>query len=180
MIYLIGVDHKIQHNGIGCADLSLRNKFSAFLKDKIQEYGITLLAEEFNEDCLKNLKDIATIKNVAEELKIEHRFCELSENERKVRKILSPSEIYSEKLNIHSYSGLKPNLNKEQGEIFDKEMEKSFLQRETEWFCKISDCLNTKNILFICGSDHLESFLLLLNSRQCKVKILFDFNLEDS
>jgi hypothetical protein len=172
MIYLIGVDHKIQHNGNGCADLFLRNKFSAFLKDKIQEYNITLLAEEFNEDCLKNSKaNIATIKSVAEESKIEHRFCELSENERKKRKILSSNEIYSEKLNIHSYNGSKPNLNKEQQEIFDEEMEKSFLQRETEWFCKIRDDLD-RNILFVCGSDHIKSFKTLLIGKGYKPMVL--------
>lgn len=172
MIYLIGVNHNIQHDGNNCADLSLRNKFSAFLKNKIKEYGIVLLAEEFNEDCLKNSKgNIATVKSVAEESKIEHRFCEPRENERKSRNILSPNEIYSKKLDIHSYHGSSPNLNEDQQKIFDREMEKAVLARETEWFQKISDCLD-RNILFVCGQDHIESFLLLLNSRQYKVKIL--------
>ena len=180
MIYLVGIsDHNKQHNGNDCADLFLRNKFSAFLKDKIKEYGIALLAEEFNEDCLKNSKgNIATVRSVAEELKtkgikLEHIFCEMSESERKRRGILSPSEIWSKKLDIKSYQGSSPNLNENQKNIFDKEIEKSFLARETFWFEKISDYFD-RNILFVCGLDHVESFLLLLNSRHHKVKVLCD------
>lgn len=178
MIYLIGVsDHNIQHNGNNCACLTLRNKFSAFLKDKIKEYNIDLLAEEFNKDCLeKSNANIATVQDVAKELKdkglkIEHKFCEMSKKERKSRNILSENEIYSKKLNIHSHSGSKPNLDKNQQKIFNKETEKSFLAREAFWFEKISDYFD-KNILFLCGPEHIESFLLLLNSRQYKVTIL--------
>ncbi len=173
MIYLIGVKHEFQHDGNSCVDIASRNKFSAFLKNKAKEYNVALLAEEFNEDCLKNSKgNISIVKKAAEELKIKHRFCELSKDERKAKNILSESEIYSKKLNIRRYGGVCPVLDENQQKIFDEEMEKSFLAREIEWFLKINDYFD-KNILFVCGSDHIESFLLLLNSRQHKVKIIY-------
>jgi len=181
MIYLVGIsDHNVQHNGNGCADLFVRNKFSMFLKEKIKEYDISLVAEEFNEDALYEVSkgNISTVKNVAEELKseglkIEHRFCELSKNERKARNILSPSEIYSEKLNIHRYSGPKPKLDKDQQKIFDGEMEKSFLARETVWSEKISDYID-RNVIFVCGVDHVRSFELLLTGKEYKPMILVE------
>ena len=155
MIYLIGVsNHNIQHNENGCADLDLRNNFSAFLKNKIREYNINLLAEEFNKNCFRNPnKSISTAQKVAknlenEGLKIEHRFCEMDRNEQERRGILRESQCLSK---------------------IDKE--KSFLARETFWFEKISDYFD-KNILFLCGPEHIESFLLLLNSKQYKATIL--------
>ena len=102
----------------------------------------------------------------------------MSKNERERRNILSENEIYNKKLDIHSYSGSKPSLDKNQQKIFDREMEKSFLARETFWFEKINDCFG-KNILFVCGPEHIESFLLLLNSRQYKVTIICKQYLQD-
>lgn len=182
MIYLIGVnDHNIQHDGNGCADLSLRNKFSAFLRNKIKELGIDLLAEEFNEDALYKVSHgkIATVKNVVEELKSEklkigHRFCEPSKTYRKLKNILSSSEILSKKLNIHSYKESSPNLDKNQQKIFNSEKKKSFLARETFWFEQISNSLD-KNIIFVCGADHVERFGALLLEKGYKSIVLVKY-----
>jgi Asp-tRNA(Asn)/Glu-tRNA(Gln) amidotransferase A subunit family amidase len=179
MIYLIGIsDHNVQHNGIGCADSVVRNNFSVFLEKKIRRYSINLIAEEFNEDALYKVSkgNIATIRNLVEKLKsegleIKHVFCEPSLSERKAEDILSASEIYSKKLNIHIYNGKKPNLNKEQQKIFDEEMKRSFLAREQIWLKKIHSYLDN-NVLFICGSDHITSFESLLMSKGCKTKVL--------
>jgi len=181
MIYLIGIsDHNIQHNGNNSADPFLRNKFSIFLKEKIKEHNIILVAEEFNEDALHKVSNgnIATVKNVVEELKseklkIEHRFCEPSEAYRKSKNILSPSEILSKTLNIHSYGESCPNLDKNQQKIFKSEMKKSFLARETFWFEKIRGYLD-KNMIFVCGVDHIGSFELLLTKKGHKPMILVE------
>ena len=181
MIYLIGIsDHNIQHNGNNSADPFLRNKFSIFLKEKIKEHNIILVAEEFNEDALHKVSNgnIATVKNVVEELKsgklkIEHRFCEPSEAYRKLKNILSPSEILSKKLNIHSYGESGPNLDKDQQKIFDSEIKKSFSARETFWFEKIGNYLD-RNVIFVCGADHVRSFGALLTRKGYRPTVLIE------
>lgn len=174
MIYLIGVNnHNIQHDGNGCADLSLRNKFSAFLKNKIVEYDIALLAEEFSEEALyKTSKGNMTtaqsaVKDLkAENLKIEHRFCDPDEEKRKEIGIPSRDEIKS-KLGLRGPILLDSIQDKQ----IKEELRKYYPTREQFWFNKISDCFD-RNILFLCGSNHIESFSLLLNSRQYKTEIL--------
>lgn len=172
MIYLVGIsDHNIQHNGNNCVDLSIRSNFSVFLKDRIKEYNINLVAEEFNEDALYKISrgDAATVKSVAEGLKIEHRFCEPSIDERRIKNILSPSEILNKKLNIK----IERELNENEQKIFDEEKVKSFLAREAIWFEKISDYLD-KNMIFICATEHIKSFETLLTSKRYKPIILVD------
>ncbi len=177
MIYLVGVNnHNIQHDGIGCADLFLRNKFSAFLKNEIVEHDIVLLAEEFNEEALYKISkgNIATVQNVvkdlrAENFKIEHRFCEPSIDERELRGILSPAEILSKKLNIK----IERKLNENEQKIFDEEKMKSFFARESIWFEKISNYLD-RNVIFVCGVDHIRSFEILLTDKRYKPIILIE------
>jgi hypothetical protein len=171
MVYLIQVsDHNIQHNGNGSANVRLRDKFSDFLKKKVLDLNIVLIGEEFNEDALKGSKgNISTVKNIAEELKIKHRFCEPSIEERKLKNILSRSEILSKKLNIK----IEKRLNESEQKILDEEQEKSFAAREEIWFEKIKDVLD-KNIGFVCGLSHIQRFRLLLNNKGYKTEILVD------
>lgn len=175
MIYLIGVDHEIQHDGIGCASLSLRNKFSVFLKNKIVEYDITLLAEEFSEEALYEISKgkIATVKNVAEELKsekpkVEHKFCDPNKKERKIIGIPCREEIKS-MLNIQGpvcENSVEDNRIKE-------EERKYYPTREQFWFGEISNYLN-RNIIFVCGAEHVRNFEILLTEKKYKPIILVE------
>ena len=171
MVYLIPVsDHNIQHDGNGSADVRLRNKFSDFLKKKILDLNIVLMAEEFNEDALKMSKGSnSTVKNITEELKIQHRFCEPSIEERKLKNIHSPSEILSKKLSIK----IERRLNESEQKIFYKEREKSFAAREEIWFEKIKDALD-RNMIFVCGTSHIERFRSFLSDKGYKTEILVD------
>lgn len=167
MIYLIGINHNLQHNGNGSANLySLRNKFSAFLNEKIQEYGITLLAEEFNEEALKINAAIDTVaQHITDKLKIEHIFCDPNTEERQNIGIPSRAEIKS----ALSIKGLVVSL--EDDNRIKEEQRKYHPIREMYWFGKIEKYLH-ENLIFVCGADHLKGFEALLSSKGYKPVVL--------
>ncbi len=89
MIYLVGVDHVIQHEGYldSRKKVALR-KFRAYLKKIVGERDIRVIAEEFSEDALsRSHTKVSSARKVAQALGIEHRFCDPTCQERMVRKI---------------------------------------------------------------------------------------------
>ena len=139
MIYLVGVDHRIQHEGYldSRKKVALR-KFRAYLKNIVCERGIRVIAEEFSEDALsRNHTEVSSARKVAQALGIEHRFCDPTRQERKVRKIMTDR------------------------------------QREREWLNRLQE-FSQRNVLFLCGSLHLQTFQKLLRKRGFEVGILSD------
>ncbi len=164
MVYLIGINHNIQHNGVDCASLELQSKFIQFLKEKIKKFNIVFIAEEFNEDALNYSRGtVATVKKVAMEAKIKHRFCDPGIKERKEKNIISESELRN-KLVIRP---LMRKLNKGEQKI----LKTSFLEREKLWFECMEDKIN-EPIIFICGEEHIESFKKLLNDKGGEAQIV--------
>ncbi len=85
MVYLVGVDHQVQHNGASMSPERERatRDFSAFLESKAEALGITILAEEFTADLLKlNRASTATVQKVAIGLGVRHVFCDPTRTER--------------------------------------------------------------------------------------------------
>lgn len=169
MIYLIGVYHNIQHDGNGCADLSVRNKFQVFLMGKVKKYDIVLLAEEFSEEALQEHNATAgTLKYGADRLNIKHLFCDPNKEERKIIGILCREKIKSA-LNIRG--GVHAD-SAEENRIKEKQKEYHPV-REMFWFEKISNYLD-RNIIFVCGADHVRSFETLLTSKEHKPVVLVE------
>ena len=83
-IFLVGVDHIIQHEGFMFAQKrGAIDNFTAYLAQQIQERGITFVGEEFSEFLLHgNNVSISTVQAVAQDLHVEHRFCDPSPEER--------------------------------------------------------------------------------------------------
>ncbi len=139
LIYLIGVNHVIQHWGhLDSAKEVALCEFQSYLEKIVHERHIEVIAEEFSESAL-NLSNTETssARNVAQALGIEHRFCDPTREERTV-------------LNI-----------------------KDDNQREWGWLNRLQD-LSRTNVLFICGSSHLQSFRQLLIENGFEVRILSD------
>ena len=133
MLYLIGVDHSVQHDGRTLYQDSefkmLRDKFPTFLKRVARKVGATVIAEESSEEVLNKFQSKKSIPcTVASEMDIKHMFCDPSNAERK-------------QLGIKSIG--KP-------EDFEK--------REDFWLKKLVT-LKGERILFILGADHVQSFL---------------------
>ena len=79
MIYLIGVDHIVQHiNKEASAEKArLVAEFTHHLKEAAKSLRVVLLAEEFSTEALaKNSATSSTAQKVSRELKIQHRFCD--------------------------------------------------------------------------------------------------------
>jgi hypothetical protein len=126
MIYLIGVDHQVQHDGPTL--ISEREKaiaeFSIFLKSKAKALNITMLAEELNEDSLKGSRaSESTVREIAKQLGLKHLFCD-------------PTRAQRKELGINKDIDL----------------------RENYWLSGLEDYRTEKNILFVCGAGHLETF----------------------
>lgn len=132
MLYLIGVDHSVQHDGCagyeGSTFERLRNEFPTFLDGVARRIGATVIAEELNEDVLNKFGATKSVADtVASQMNIKHVFCEPSISER-------------EQL------GMKGTNNPD-----------DFSRREDFWLNKLVT-LKGERILFILGADHVESF----------------------
>ena len=142
MIYLLGIDHQVQH----AKHTQISMVFSIYLSKKVEEHNIQFIGEEWFSDLLViNGVKTTVPQDVAKEYNIEHLFCDPDVNERKAIGWLSKKDDHL---------------------------------REMFWLDKIK-IKTDKNIIFICGADHLESFSSLLNESGYGVQLIpkrFDLN----
>lgn len=84
-IYLVGVDHQVQHNGptmIPEREKAISD-FCDFLEAKSKELRISVMAEEFNEDALElSRASKSTVQQIAERLGLKHLYCDPTKNMR--------------------------------------------------------------------------------------------------
>lgn len=163
MIFLIGISHDMQigKDGVKC------HPFIEYVKKVCLESKIDILAEEWNEDSYSLWKITSTtVENVARELKIQYRYCD-------------PNYIQKTYLGIPTQLEIQKKLGSILAAPIQKESSKYHPERELFWYKKIEDVIH-KNILFICGSDHISchntysksGFDTLLTQKGCNVEIL--------
>lgn len=160
-VFLIGISHQIQ------SDTSRNNQttksFVDYISKKILELNIKILAEEYSEDaCIIADVKQSTIQSLAIQYQLLHRY-------------VDPGNIDREKLGIKSnqeiLNSIDPSNYDNLAEIRDKELKKDFPKREGFWLERLAD-LTGSNIIFVCGSKHLESFSNLLTSNNIPNSIL--------
>jgi len=126
MIYLVGVDHQVQHDGptmIPEREKALSD-FSHFLGAKAIELRISLMAEEFNEEAMKrNHATKSTVRHVAKCLGLRHLFCD-------------PTSIQRRDLGIHKDQNLR--------EEYWLSRLNGYVKTETILFVCGADHLNTR------------------------------------
>nr|VFJ43350.1 MAG: hypothetical protein BECKDK2373C_GA0170839_100528 [Candidatus Kentron sp. DK]VFJ56476.1 MAG: hypothetical protein BECKDK2373B_GA0170837_105815 [Candidatus Kentron sp. DK] len=149
MIYVIGVHHGIQHNGGDLRYLpglaALREQFRYYLMSTVREFGISVLAEELNEDVLALFDASESLaQSVAGALGIPHVFCEPDSRTR-------------------SSLGFAERLQR-----------KHHFVRERLWYDKIVD-YRSGSILFICGANHVSTFPALARSKGQDVVVLTSY-----
>jgi hypothetical protein len=90
MIYLIFVFHEIQfwdetsYKKYKRKDIG---EFSSYLKEVVKKYSIALIGEEFNDDAMRKYSAThCTAKDIADNLKIIHKWCDPNTQERGGRK----------------------------------------------------------------------------------------------
>lgn len=94
MVFLVGVDHIIQHNGFSWPKKeSAINEFSEYLESKVQELKVAVIAEEFSDETLRiNNVPMSTAQMVAQRLGLKHVLCDPDSKERKARGISNDDE----------------------------------------------------------------------------------------
>ncbi len=146
MIHLVGTYHELQHTGRpggGPPDKVQegRRDLQAYLRELATRTNPKLIAEEFSQQALDGLNAKSTVKLVADELGIEHRFCDPNTAERV--KLGLPHPFLD-----HCDESEKPRLDR---------------IREIYWLETLSDMID-HDILFICGEKHVSSFARLLQN----------------
>lgn len=144
MIFLIGTNHELQHfaRPKRAEELKVceaRYRFQEYLRDQVQQISPNLIAEEMAEELLKHLDAFSTVKVIAEEFKIEHRYCDPG-------------------LEIRLKLGIPPHGTEGYP---DEERRKYHNVRENYWYEQITPYAG-KVVLFICGAEHVSSFRALL------------------
>ena len=94
MVFLLGVDHIIQHNGFSWPKKeSAINEFSEYLERRAKELKVAVIAEEFSDEALKiNNVPMSTAQMVAQRLGLKHMLCDPNREERKARGIYNDDE----------------------------------------------------------------------------------------
>jgi AbiU2 len=161
MICIVGIDHEVQY---------LDSSSTSFLKS-IQEWAITydikIIAEELSQEAIdkegqaRNQPLESTARHAASLLGRQHRLCDPNTSQRANLGIPERSEIA--KL-LHLRRG-------ENEQLIEEESQRYWPVREGFWLDQIRDVLG-ENLLFICGSSHVESFKALLDKTHGKVVIL--------
>ena len=153
-IYIIGVNHHIQHNGRCPADERLkpldhlRSEFRVFILEQIGKYIPDLLAEEFNGEALKQRKvDASILSDIGMKMNIKHAFVDPNSDERKTLGIYNDESEYCE---------TQGNRMLKYSEI-DRAMQDSKSKREEYWFEHIL-AEHPKIIVFVRGAEHIDTF----------------------
>ena len=171
-VHLIGTNHDCQYS----TELSRKNipfseggsdkkhcdaAFANFLHHVINNIHSDLVAEEFNEEALHNRGSgcISVAKTVARESGVTHLFCDPNVNERDYLKsdieldLVSPldEELYPYRKVI--------------GVNYNRVEALSVFYRELFWLKKLSSFFHLRNIVFVCGTNHIETFTKILRGR---------------
>ncbi|MCP4137016.1 MAG: hypothetical protein GY754_38970 [bacterium] len=178
MIYLTGVDHLIQYKNSIVPEETFE-EFRAFLAQTVKKHSIDLIAEEFNREYLEEvyMSPESTVETWAFLRGVEHRFCDPEKEERARLGIPYFAHIKERVMKKHGITknyitdpGLRRQVEQETIEI----CKFYWPRREEYWYLKISDAA-LKNILFICGHEHVPGFKLLLESKGHSCEITTPF-----
>jgi len=162
MIYLFGIWHEYQCYGENNDDKA--DLLKEAVKKAIEKKGVTLLAEEFNEDSFKDPDNSQTVLQFLEreDDDLKHIFCEMSAEKRAKEGILSRPQIRHQMF-MHD---------EEPDEDVVREKERSYYPaREAHWLSVLKDYTD-QNVLFVCGADHISSFGELLDENDIESEVL--------
>lgn len=160
-VLLIGTSHEYQRP-LAWPDAQGPEQFGALIDETCQREGVKAIAEEMSPEGLEQRGFHESIcKQVADALRIAHRYCDPSSEERRALGIVEEDDI--------RMSGFFAN--RDQREI-EAEVRASHAIRERCWLeCLLK--LDSWPVLFVCGANHIESFRALLEANGIVVRVLF-------
>lgn len=183
MIYIVGVNHSIQHTE-NPDTVNLAKRFECYLRGVVGRLNIDVIAEEFNRQCLQTTK-YSIAERLALELRLPHRYCDPGYEERAKLGIpnrLETAILVKKRLGINDERKLDliklenrlrgdGNLASEISILEDCIAKKYWPVREEYWY-KINSDIADMNVLFICGSLHVQSFYSLLKNKGKQAQVL--------
>ncbi len=160
VVYILGTCHAYQRNDDKCEPSAIE-EFRQYLKFVCQLHGIKAIGEEMSISALEenNRTQSVPAKFAQDFDNLPHKYCDPERNIQELMGISPPHVI--------KYLA---NRNKCSKEETQKQEWNENLKREPCWLCQIQD-LNIFPLLFICGSDHVESFSKLLSAASFIVHI---------
>lgn len=150
-ILLIGLNHC--HQLVGYTNAS--GKFKSYLKDLCLKERPDILAEELNEDAIKQCKALDSVaRKIAKHIGVRHLFCDPGLEERKALGIKNFKEIAQD-------LGFGTVLTSEQSSIVEEIEKTHWEKRERFWLSKLIEEQFFKCI-FLVGANHVGRFHTLL------------------
>ena len=167
MIYILGVEHFTVQLPNKINDATKVEKFIEQVKSICKEKKINLIAEESSKDALsyQNI-DSTHIGKIVSELGVEYMLCDPGINERN-RIGVKQRDIIASELSIPfpPITQIQEDKINELAKEFDRKREKYWLDQ-----IKLRDIMNNKEILLICGFEHVDSFIELAKKENCVVQ----------
>tara|TARA_R110002049_G_scaffold20717_3_gene75893 strand:- start:23902 stop:24390 length:489 start_codon:yes stop_codon:yes gene_type:complete len=150
-VIIVGTSHSIQ--------ISSR-KLKPFLERLCENFTVTAIAEEMsNEALVENNCEASIPMQVANALRLPHRFCDPNSAERTSLGIRQENDIL-----ISAFQG-----NLSETEVADR-LAENHSKRESYWLDQLCD-LNLWPVLFVCGANHVGSFCGLLRHENIAARV---------
>jgi hypothetical protein len=160
MLHIIGLNHRAQARKPGAEFTEEQQTLAECLRHTIEGVRPAVIAEEDSEEALAKRGKASIVKEIADEKKIEHRFCNPTEKQRKAIGYRDGQSLELE-LFMNDAEGLTND------EIFCRaraiEIGRYFPIRERFWLEQLDGCRDA-HVVFVCGDLHVESFGRLLDS----------------
>jgi hypothetical protein len=175
MFHLIGVAHRVQSKKKGEELSADQKEYVKRLGDAIKTVKPALVAEEFSEHALQKLsKDNGTefesiTRPAAESCDVKYRGCDPDDAARKKIGYLEGSDIALRIAMSDDGNGLSNAEINDCG--FATEVAKYWPLREAFWLGELRDVLD-KEVVFVCGDGHIESFRELLKRNKVDSDVL--------
>ncbi len=159
MLYIIGVAHRAQSRKPNCDKTEAQQALTQCLRRAIEENHPVFVGEEHNEEFLARSGEVSIAKEVAEEYKVEFRFCDPNHQQRDAIGYRSLQSIWLQ-LSLE-----EPGLSQDELDLKARSIEiaRYFPIREQFWVKRLEGCRDA-NAVFVCGDVHIQGFEKLLRT----------------
>jgi hypothetical protein len=171
MFYLIGVEHKVQSVPVTGVETPDHAEYQTCLEQAIRNYKPAAFGEEYSQDALNRAsirepQEFFTRK-VAEIAGVKHVLCD---PDFKTKKTMGYQSRYCWSLLIAELWERVPDSERDSLSsgleiVFDIPI------REQYWLNQLKPFLE-KDIIFVCGDSHIESFAELLGSQKIRSSVI--------
>lgn len=173
MFYLIGVEHSVQSIPVTGVETPNHTEYRACLEQAIHTLKPAVVGEEYNKDALARAEFVNRARQefftrkIAEKAGVKHVLCDPDLKTRMAigyQSMLCWPQLVAE---------LREPVLDSEHDLLCKGLEivKDMPIREKYWLNQLKP-FNEKDIIFICGDGHLESFAELLGSQKLLSKVV--------